>query len=138
MGGAPKPGSGIVQPLVATPDPGVIVMPLIGGGIVGQMSTTLPVTVAVADPFWTMLPFDQTSPTIVVFSVPVIRSEKLPFPPHPLGLSVWMPAGPVPAWRATAVAVAETRMVGVAPSTCMIATGIEWLPVAVKLVPAIE
>ena len=43
----------------------------------------------------------------------------------------------VPALRATAVADAAKERVGPAPSTCMIATAIEWRPVAVKLTPAI-
>jgi hypothetical protein len=51
IGGDGKPGSGIAHPFVSTPEPGVNVMPLMDGGITGQMSTTLPVTVAVADPF---------------------------------------------------------------------------------------
>ena len=44
----------------------------------------------------------------------------------------------VPDFRATAVAVAPTLMLGPAPSTCIIATGIVPTAVTVKLTPAID
>jgi hypothetical protein len=84
-----------------------------------------------------MLPLDQTSPVTFVVEVPVNVNDA----PEPLqvpGLRVWMAAPLVPALRATAVAVALTLMVGPAPSTCIIATGIVPVPVTAKVTPAID
>ena len=85
-----------------------------------------------------MLPFAQTSPVMEAVDVPVKVSEFPPLPPQPAGLSVWMAAPFVPAFRASAVAIAPTWMVGPDPSTCMIATGMAPVPVTVKLIPAID
>src|SRR5205809_8063595 len=45
------------------------------GGYVGQMSITFPFTEPEAEPLSVMLPFDQTSPVMLVVEVPVKDNE---------------------------------------------------------------
>src|SRR5262245_9393799 len=84
-----------------------------------------------------MLPFDQMSPVTMVFEVPWNVSE-LPALGQPAGLSVKIAAPLVPAFLATAVALAPIGIALPAPSTCITVTGIWWRAVTVKLTPAIE
>src|SRR5438445_12171371 len=107
------------------------------GGYVGQMSITFPFTEPEAEPLSEMLPFDQTSPVMLVVEVPVNvneGAEPLQLP----GLRVWIAAPYWPGGLATAVAVAPTRMVCPAPSTCMIVTPTWCTAVTRKLTPAME
>ena len=132
-GGVGNPGSGIAQPLTWAP-----VTVKLGkgeGGMLGQTPLTLPSTEPLADPLSLMLPFDQTSPLTVVLELPLNVSEAAP-PLHVPGLNVCMAAPFVPAFRATAVAVADTGIAGPLPSTCKTATGIEWPTLAVNVRPA--
>src|SRR5690349_18696552 len=109
-----------------------------GDGGAGQMSDTLPLIAPPAEPLCSnTLPFDQTSPTTVVVELPW-KVNELPPPGHPAGLRVWIAAPLVPVRRATAVAVVVTVMVLPEPSTCMMVTGMRWVAVTVKVVPAIE
>src|SRR6266550_1568577 len=97
------------------------------GGYVGQMSITFPFTEPEAEP----------SPVMLAFEVPVNvneGAEPLQLP----GLRVWISAPYWPGGLATAVAVAPTRMVCPAPSTCMIVTPTWWAAVTRKLTPAME
>ena len=102
------------------------------------MSNTLPLTDPPAAPLWSkMLPLDQMSPVTVVIELPWKVSELLP-PGQPSGLNVRIAVPFVSALRATAVAVAPTRMVGPEPSTCITVTGTWCTAVAVKVTPARE
>src|SRR6266571_3850789 len=72
------------------------------GGYVGQMSITFPFTEPEAEPLSVMLPFDQTSPVMLVVEVPVKDNEGA----EPLqlpGLSVWIAAPYWPGGLGTAV-----------------------------------
>src|SRR5256884_9804210 len=74
------------------------------GGYVGQMSITFPFTEPEAEPLSVMLPFDQTSPVMLVVEVPVKvneGAEPLQLP----GVRVWMAAPYWPGGLFTAVVV---------------------------------
>jgi hypothetical protein len=131
--GIAKPGSGIAHPL--TCDPVTVKWGSGEGGMFGQTPITLPSTDPLADPLSLMLPFDHTSPVMVVVELPANVSE-VPPPLQSPGLSVCMAAPFVPFLRAIVVALARTGIRAPLPSTCMIATGIEWLALTVKLIPA--
>src|SRR2546428_10531635 len=91
------------------------------GGYVGQMSITSPFTEPEAEPLSEMLPFDQTSPVMLVVEVPVNvneGAEPLQLP----GLRVWIAAPYWPGCLATALAAAPTRIGSPSPSCCLIAT----------------
>src|SRR2546430_14781114 len=91
------------------------------GGYVGQMSITFPFTEPDAEPLSEMLPFDQTSPVMLVVEVPVNvneGAEPLQLP----GLRVWIAAPYWPGGLATAVAVAPPPLGCPAPSPCMVVT----------------
>jgi len=98
---------------------------------------TLPLTEPLAEPLSVMLPLDQISPVTSVVEVPV-KVNEFPEPAQPAGLSVWIAAPFDPGRRAIAVAVAVTGTEGPVPRTCIMATAMLCLPVAVKVTPAIE
>src|SRR2546423_15477364 len=95
------------------------------GGYVGQMSITFPFTEPEAEPLSVMLPFDQTSPVMLVVEVPVKvneGAEPLQLP----GLRVWMAAPYWPGGLATAVAVGPPPLGLPAPRTGLVVTPTWW------------
>src|SRR5256885_16515883 len=91
------------------------------GGYVGQMSITFPFTEPEAEPLSEMLPFDQTSPVMLVVEGPVNvneGAEPLQLP----GLRAWTAAPYWPGGLPTAVAGGAPPLVRPPPSRALILT----------------